>query len=109
MDAQLMLYENMKRISDNMVDAARANDWDLLSQLETEVAALREQLRMQPPYSPPVRDETTRSRKLELIKALLEDDREIRSHVEPWMENVRTLLSGNAKMRAVQNAYGVGR
>ncbi|WP_018605779.1 flagellar protein FliT [Uliginosibacterium gangwonense] len=108
MDAQLMLYENMRQISIHMVDAARANDWDRLCELETQVARLRDQLMAQPKAVPPVRDETARTRKLALIKQLLDDDREIRSHAEPWMENVRVLLAGNARQKAVQKAYGVG-
>jgi len=107
MDAQLMLYENMSQISLHMVDAARANDWDRLCELETQVAKLRDQLMAQP-KTPPVRDEAARTRKLTLIKQILDDDREIRSHAEPWMENVRVLLAGNARQKAVQKAYGVG-
>lgn len=107
MDAQLMLYENMSHLSGDMVEAARANDWDRLTELEAKVAQLRDQLMSQ--AKTPVRDESVRNQKIALIRKLLEDDREVRSHAEPWMESVKALLAGNVRQRAVQNAYGVGR
>jgi len=107
MDTQLMLYEQMSQLSSSMVSAAQTNDWDLLSDLEAKVADLRDQLMAETP-SVQTRDETVKVRKIALIKKILEDDREVRSHAEPWMESVKMLLAGNVRQKAVQNAYGVG-
>jgi len=106
MDSQLMLYENMSRLSGDMVDAARANDWDRLCELEAQVAKIREDLIAQPgPVV--VHDEGARAKKIALIRQMLDDDREVRVHAEPWMESVKVLLSGNARQKALRNAYGV--
>lgn len=108
MSATLKLYETMSDLSGQMVDAARANDWDGLCALEHEVAALRDSLIQQdPPSLAGKLDEPTRSRKIALIHKILADDREIRSHTTPWMDNVKALLAGGARARAVNQAYGM--
>jgi len=109
MNAPISLYESILQLSGRMVVAAEANDWDLLCTLESEVTLLRERLQHEDqPYQQASLDEAARQRKAALIRKILADDREIRSHAEPWMESVRTLLAGGARQRAVNNAYGVG-
>ena len=107
MDAQLSLYESMSQISAAMCKAAQANDWDQLCELESEVTRLRKRLQQEP--TAPTQDEDCRQQKISLIHKILADDREIRSHAEPWMEGVRALLAGGARQRALNNAYGVSR
>lgn len=110
MASAIDLYETMSDLSGQMVQAAQANDWDELDRLERQVATLRDTLMIQDPVSAAsAQDETTRARKIALIRKILADDREIRSHAEPWMESVRNLLSGSSKQRAVNAAYGSGR
>lgn len=110
MTAPLEMYESMSELSAQMVEAATTNDWDRLCELEGQVARLRDRLIVEDPITAAPRlDEATRARKIALIRKLLADDREIRSHAEPWMESVRVLLSGSARQRAVQNAYGADR
>ena len=41
-----------------------------------------------------------------LIRRILNDDKEVRVHTEPWMDNVRQLLSGGVRERNVRAAYG---
>jgi flagellar protein FliT len=106
MDAQLTIFESMGHLSRDMVAAAQANDWDRLSALESEVARFRDQLMSRPTET--VRSEDVRSRKIALIRHMLADDREVRAHAEPWMEDLKALLSGQSRQKAVQNAYGVG-
>ena len=92
---------------DQMADAARENDWDLLESLELEVAALRDQIKTNDRTGICVEgDETQRQRKRELILRMLANDREIRRHTEPWMANVRALLAGSAATRTLRKAYG---
>lgn len=107
MDTTLSLYESMSQISEAMCQAAQANDWDHLCELEREVSQLRERLQQTP--ASPTQDEDCRQQKIRLIRKILADDREIRSHAEPWMDEVRTLLAGGARQRAINNAYGVSR
>lgn len=110
MTAPITVYESILQLSNQMVAAAAANDWDLLCALESEVTALRERLqREDPPVLQASLDEQTRQRKAGLIRQILADDREIRTHTEPWMESVKNLLAGNAQQRSVQKAYGAGR
>lgn len=104
MPAQIEIYEQMCAISQRMVEAARANDWDTLIDLEQSVARLRNTLveevaRTADSVSSP-------ERKRELIHRLLKDDAEIRRHTEPWMEQVRMFLSGNSRKQKVDRAYG---
>lgn len=105
MDNQITIYESMCNLSGQMREAAQRNDWDRLCSLEHKVAGLREHLQQE--HTPTVQDEASRQEKIRLIRQILADDREIRSHVEPWMDGVRQLLAGGARKRALHNAYGI--
>ncbi|MBL8465806.1 MAG: flagellar protein FliT [Thauera sp.] len=95
-----------------MAEAARANDWERLSALEREAAALREVARGDAPGAmddaaalarlPPA--EAGRLR--EGIEHLLALDAEIRSHTDPFLSSVRKLLSAGRQKRALRDAYG---
>ncbi|WP_407278255.1 flagellar protein FliT [Aromatoleum evansii] len=104
--SSLALYESMSTVSAAMVEAARANDWDRLVTLEREMAALRDEIMRTTSASHEALGNAEAARKAELIAAMLEDDVEIRKHVEPWLASVRKLLSGNVRDRAVRAAYG---
>jgi flagellar protein FliT len=104
----LRLYETMCDVSTQMVEAARANDWDRLTNLEQDVARLRDTLAAndsQPAPAPLSPEE--RARKVQLIRRILADDAEVRSCTEPWMNNVRKYLGAGARSRSVRQAYGV--
>lgn len=108
MNTSISLYESMSEISTRMRLAAERNDWEHLCELEREVAHMCDRLQREDPPSGQVSlDETSRQRKIRLIQQILADDREIRSHVDPWMDSVKTLLAGNARQRSVQQAYGI--
>jgi flagellar protein FliT len=109
MPSQLELYEEMSQLSSRMVEAARANEWEQLVDLERNVAALRGNL------ASSVNDATEdnlspviSSRKRILIQRILEDDAEVRRHTEPWMEHVRQFLGDTVRRRDVHNAYAAG-
>jgi len=108
-DNSLTHYEVMCRLTGQMAEAARENDWGLLGSLEREVAELRDYLKDQDANG--IRfdlSESQRKRKRDLILRMLADDREIRRHTEPWMANVRALLAGSALERNLRRAYGNG-
>lgn len=105
MPRQIELYEEMGRISAQMVEAARAGDWEGLIALETGVSRLRDQLMAMPAETGITADDLTRRRRL--IERILDDDAEIRRHTEPWMEHVRHLLGDNQRLRELQRAYDV--
>jgi flagellar protein FliT len=107
MQDSLGQYEAMCRLTGRMAEAARENDWDLLSSLEQEVASIRDYLSAQDAKGIiPRLNETQREHKRELILRMLADDREIRRHTEPWMASVRSLLAGAVTARNVRKAYG---
>ena len=104
MPSQIEMYQDMSALSAQMVEAAHANDWDRLIGLERAVAALRDALMT-------MDDNAGLSGadiglKAELIRRILDDDAEVRRHTEPWMEQVRQFLGGNARRQQVERAYG---
>ena len=108
--SSLALLQQMSAYSTEMVDAARANDWDRLTRLERQVASLRDRLGVEEalgfPGRPRQMSEDKRKKKVALIRRILDDDKEVRVHTEPWMDNVRQLLSGGVRQRNVRAAYG---
>lgn len=104
MPSQIDLYQQMHILSTRMVEAARANDWDQLIDLERNVAALRDALMAED-------NETLAPEEIKLkrhlIQSILQDDAEVRRHTEPWMEQVRRFLGGDARKRQVDQAYGI--
>jgi flagellar protein FliT len=93
----------MAALSTRMVEAARVNDWTLLTQLERQQAALRDGLSVQ--QSPSAAE---RQRKAELIQQILADGEEVLRHVQPAQESVRRLLSTSAMGRSLRQTYSVG-
>lgn len=106
MPAQIEIYEQMCALSNRMVEAARANDWERLIDLERAVAGLRETLLKDADDG--AADPREAEKKRDLIRRILQDDAEVRRHTEPWMEHVRRFLNGGAKKRQVDRAYGAG-
>jgi flagellar protein FliT len=106
MPSQIELYEEMSLLSSRMVEAARANDWDNLIELERGVTSLRAALIATPDDSNA--PATDLARKRNLIQRILEDDAEVRRHTEPWMEHVRQFLGDGTRRRGVQKAYAAG-
>jgi flagellar protein FliT len=104
MASQIEIYQDMSALSARMVEAARANDWERLIRLEKSVVALRRSLAEDEDNGRLSRREA--EIKHALIQRILEDDAEIRRHTEPWMEQVRQFLGGNASRKRVESAYG---
>lgn len=102
------LLESMHALSISMVEAARANAWEQLAALEEEMATLRDEaIRLNAALAPDAPDNEADTRhRAELLTAMLDNNREIRAHVEPWLASTRKVLSTNAMERAVRAAYG---
>jgi flagellar protein FliT len=104
----LQVVESMSAVSTRMVAAAQANDWDLLAELERQLADLRRQLTLLEPtgsQAEPLSSEQ-RLHKVALIQRILADEQEIRSHVDPWMASTRRLLLSDTRARTMRAAYG---
>lgn len=80
----LSMYENIAGLSKQMAAAARMGDWDGLSKLETQCATEARAVTT----GVPALTGAPRLRKIDLLKQILANDREIRDVTEPWMNRV---------------------
>jgi flagellar protein FliT len=100
----LSVYGEMAKLSQLMVRAAAAAEWDRLEELEAGVSLQVSRLRGQ--EDAVVLDSAERARKLVLIKQILDDDRQIRDLTMPWMAELSKLISSTGAERRLANAYG---
>jgi flagellar protein FliT len=100
----LNVYEKVAHITAEMLEAARANDWESLAQLESNcsqhVSTLKE---FEGSTSLP---EDLKAKKISLIKQILADDRAIRDITEPWMHNLANLMKSTSTSRKLSQSYG---
>ncbi|MFZ6817465.1 flagellar protein FliT [Undibacterium sp. Ji22W] len=98
------VYEKVAQITADMLLAARANDWELLSQLEDncsgQISTLKE---FEGPTELPIELKT---KKIMIIKQILADDRAIRDITEPWMQNLANLMKSSSTSRKLSQSYG---
>jgi flagellar protein FliT len=99
----LSVYATMASLTEQMVQAASASDWDTLVVLEQRVAVHVQALRTAP--QAPMQG-AERERKIELIRQMLNADRQIRDLTMPWMAQLSKLISSTGTERRVVNAYG---
>jgi flagellar protein FliT len=97
-------YARMAELTERMLAAARAGDWDQLVALEQQVAAQARRLQQDEPRQP-LQGEL-RERKVDLIRRMLTADREIRDLTMPWMAQLSALISSAGTERRLVNAYG---
>jgi flagellar protein FliT len=100
----LSLYETVAGISDQMLAAARARDWEQLVALESRCAGHVRVLKSGEPPMPLTG--AVRERKVRIIKKILADDREIRAITEPWMGELSMLINSAGTERKLSKAYG---
>lgn len=100
----IILYETVATITDQMLAAARAGDWEQLAALELRCA---DQVKILKTGEPPVLlTGTSRERKVQIIKKILADDRAIRDLAEPWMAKLSLLINSTGAERKLNRAYG---
>lgn len=90
------LYEKVAGLTQLMQDAARGNDWDSLSLLEAQCA---QQLQTVQSNQLPPLEGNDRLRKVQLLKQIMANDREIRVVTEPWMQQVSKYTQTAAVIR----------
>jgi flagellar protein FliT len=100
----LTVYAAMAALTEQMVQAARASDWDQLVLLEQRCAAHAQRLRAQEPALP--MQGAQREQKIELIRQMLNADRQIRDLTMPWMAQLSKLINNAGTERRLVNAYG---
>lgn len=106
MDSQqvIALFEEVGTISDQMLSAARNADWDRLTALESVCAHHIDALRRSP--QPATLSSDCRVRKVQIIRKILADDRQIRDLVEPWMAELAANINSAGTERKLRGAYG---
>lgn len=85
----LSMYENIAGLTNQMVTAARTSDWDGLSKLEGQCAAEATLVANGPA---PALSGAPRMRKIDLLRQILANDREIRNVTEPWMTQLSNTM-----------------
>jgi len=102
----IAIYEAISALTDQMLAAARAADWELLGALEAQcgkhIATLKsseENIAL---------SEQDRSRKVGIIHKILEDDRHIRDLTEPGLQRLSALIHSNQTEQKLLNTYGMG-
>ena len=91
----LSYYEAIEKASADMLDAARAGDWDQVVKLEGACVLLISQLKQAARDTPLGQDEArTKSR---IMQRILVNDAEIRHLAEPWLQDLDELMAGKRK------------
>ena len=88
----LSYYEAIEKASADMLDAARAGDWDHVIKLEGACVLLISQLKNAARGSQLSVDES--QLKSRIMQRILVNDAEIRNLAEPWLDDLDRLLTG---------------
>ncbi len=100
----IALYEEMAKVTNQMLIAARQQEWDRLAELETSCADYVEQLKVLEVTT--VLNSDARERKVASIKQILADDKEIRNLVSPWMVKLNSMINSTQTEKKLNHVYG---
>ena len=96
MNASLLnYYEAIERASADMLDAARAGDWDHVIKLEGACVLLISQLKNAAKERTLSAEES--QLKSRIMQRILVNDAELRHLAEPWLEDLDDLLAGRPR------------
>ena len=88
----LSYYEAIEKASVDMLDAARAGDWDQVVKLEGACVLLISQLKAAARQEPLAQPEArVKSR---IMQRILVNDAEVRHLAEPWLPDLHRLMQG---------------
>ena len=96
-------YEFLSSITGQMRAAATQGEWDHLVELEKQCSQRVEVMKAQDTATSI--DESTRLRKVALIRKILADDAEIRNHTEKWMAPLQHIVRSTGQERRLREAY----
>ena len=96
-------YETILSITEQMLQAAKSNDWNYLMALEEDCRSNVAKLVSANPA--PLSGEF-QQRKVEIIHKVLADDAEIRNITQPWMGHLQGLIGSIGHERKLERAYG---
>ena len=92
----LQYYEAIEQASEQMLEAARAGDWDQVVKLEGACTLLISQLKRSAETQALGQEE--RQLKGRIMKRILVNDAEIRNLAEPWLEDLDRMMAGRPKL-----------
>jgi flagellar protein FliT len=93
--ALMHYYQAIEKASQDMLEAARAGNWDHVLKLEGACALLISQLKSSAAKQPLGEDEA--QFKSRIMQRILINDAEIRQLAEPWLEDLDDILAGRPK------------
>jgi flagellar protein FliT len=91
-------YEAIAQASHAMLAAARTDDWERVSALESDCRALIARLQADAAHTRLGADE--QHRRVQLLREILADDAEIRARSEPWLRELEALFAGGRPRRS---------
>jgi len=101
----MTIYEEVSYFMDRMLGAASNSDWDSLELLEKECSSRVAILQKYDNEINLLLTEEERQKKMDLIRKILDDDRQIREFTEPWMKNLSELINHSSVSRKLTQAY----
>ncbi|MDB5754575.1 MAG: fliT [Massilia sp.] len=101
----IAIYEDVASITSAMVASARTGNWAQLAALESRCSSQVSLLRQGETPVPLSGD--LREKKIQIIRKILADDKEIRNLTEPWMEQLQWKIKGVSTEKKVARAYGL--
>jgi flagellar protein FliT len=96
------LYEDMHALTAEMVEAARANRWNRVVELEHRVKAVRSALEATGVAPIPDADLQPIS---QLTRSIIDHITEVNRHAQPWLTAVRQFLSIPTLKERVDSTY----
>lgn len=99
----LELYAKISAVTSQMLAAAQDQDWDLLCELEDNCTEYVERLKAIEVNHPNEMDFS--NKKIQHVKNILENDRQIREIVSPWMRKLNGLINHSSTERKLTRAY----
>lgn len=91
----LSYYEAIEQASTDMLEAARAGNWDQVVKLEGACVLLISQLKHAARHAELGPEESRL--KARIMQRILVNDAEIRHLAEPWLEDLDDMLAGRSK------------
>lgn len=103
-DDIISLYQAISDITDRMLEAARARDWEHFCELEARGATHVQTLRSHGAAIDLPQE--LREQKIEIIHQILARDRSIRDITDPWMAQLAILIHSARAEHKLSRAYG---
>lgn len=99
----LDIYAKISATTSQMLAAAQEQDWDLLCDLETNCKEYTEKLKV---INVDLSwNQMMQSKKMRYIQEILENDRQIREIVSPWMKKLNGLIMHSQTEKKLTKAY----